>query len=170
MRNVVMTLLGTAALTGALALAVQGQTSQTATPATTAPPAPTDQAAYWPNAELQTTWKDLEARQVINRRVLEGGTYSINIRIVKEGAAPLVHGKSVDLWVAQAGTATAITGGQLVDPQRRANPDDFAGKSISGGIEQPMQAGDILFVPPGVPHGFKNIKGFRAFLIRFNTK
>jgi hypothetical protein len=27
----------------------------------------------------------------------------------------------------------------------------------------------VLHVPPGVPHGFKDIVGFRAFLIRFDT-
>jgi hypothetical protein len=48
-----------------------------------APPAPTDKAMYIPNSEIQSTWKDLEARQVINRRAMEGGAYSINIRIVK---------------------------------------------------------------------------------------
>ena len=34
--------------------------------------------------------------------------------------------------------------------------------------EQPLKAGDVLYVPPGVPHGFKDIRGFRAFLIRFD--
>jgi mannose-6-phosphate isomerase-like protein (cupin superfamily) len=132
--------------------------------------APTDKAAYWPNADIQAIWKDLEARQVINKRVMEGGAYSINIRIVKEGAAPLTHAKSVDTWVVQAGTATAVTGGTLNDPKKRPGVDDSAGSSISGGVEQPLKAGDILYVPPGVPHGFKDIKGFRAFLIRWDVK
>ena len=100
---------------------------------------------------------------------MEGGAYSINIRIVKEGDAPLVHGKSCDVWVMTAGTATAITGGELVDPKQRPG-DEMSGSSIRGGIEQPLKAGDILYVPPGVPHGFKDVMGFRAFLIRFNTK
>jgi hypothetical protein len=28
----------------------------------------------------------------------------------------------------------------------------------------------VLYVPPGVPHGFKDIAGFRAFLIRIDAK
>jgi quercetin dioxygenase-like cupin family protein len=47
---------------------------------------------------------------------------------------------------------------------------DIAGTSIKGGVEQPLKAGDVLYVPPGVPHGFKDIQGFRAFLVRFDTK
>jgi hypothetical protein len=135
-----------------------------------APPAPTDKAAYFQNSDLQNIWKDLEARQVLNKRVLEGGAYSINIRIVKPTDAPLVHAASLDIWLVSAGSATAVTGGHLVDGKKRPNSDDEAGTAIMGGVEQPLKAGDVIYVPPGIPHGFKDIQGFRAFLIRFETK
>ena len=135
-----------------------------------APNAPTGKAAYFANSDLQNIWKDLEARQVLNKRVLEGGAYSINIRIVRPTDAPLVHAKSLDIWLVSAGSATAVTGGQLLDAKKRPNSDDAAGASIMGGVEQPLKAGDVLYVPPGVPHGFKDIQGFRAFLIRFDTE
>ena len=172
MRILVTVSICTTVLLGLLTVVYgQGQRAQVAAPAAAAAPAaPKDKAAYFPNTDIQAIWKDLEARQVINKRVLEGGTHSINIRIVKESDAPLVHFASVDIWVTQAGSATAITGGKLIDPEKRPNSDDTAGKSIRGGTEQLLQPGDILYVPAGVPHGFKNIKGFRAFLIRFDTK
>ena len=135
-----------------------------------APSAPADKATYFANSDLQNVWKDLEARQVLNKRVLEGGAYSINIRIVKPTDAPLVHAKSLDIWLVSAGSATAVTGGQLLEVKKRPNSDDAAGTSIKGGVEQALKAGDVLYVPPGVPHGFKDIQGFRAFLIRFDTK
>ena len=134
------------------------------------PSATTDKAVYFPNSDLQSIWKDLETRQVLNKRVLEGGAYSINIRIVKPTDAPLLHAKSLDIWLITAGSATAITGGKLLNVKKRSNSDDAAGTSITGGIEQPLKAGDVLYVPPGVAHGFKDIQGFRAFLIRFDTK
>ena len=148
--------------------AAKAQAPQGGAPA--APPAPKDKAAYFANSDLQNIWKDLEAKQVINRRVLEGGAYSINIRIVKPTDAPLVHAKSLDIWICTAGSATAVTGGVLADVKQRPNSDDAAGSAITGGVEQPLKPGDILYVPPGVPHGFKDIQGFRAFLIRFDTK
>jgi mannose-6-phosphate isomerase-like protein (cupin superfamily) len=171
MRPFTIAVIGTVALfvvSGGVALGQGGQGRGGVAQA--APPAPSGKAAYFPNADMQTTWKDLEARRVINKRVLEGGTHSINVRIVREDDAPLVHANSADVWVVTAGTATAVTGGQLVDPQKRPNGDDAAGSSIRGGVEQPLQAGDVLYVPQGVPHGFKNVKEFRAFLIRFDTK
>lgn len=170
MRAFAFTVIGTVVLLGIWGVA-HGRGGQAGgTAAQQAPPAPTDKAAYFTDTDLQATWKDLEARQVINKRVLEGGAYSINIRIVKEGDAPLVHAKSADVWVMTAGSATAITGGQLVDPQKRPNVDDVAGSSIRGGVQQALKPGDVLYIPPGVPHGFRDVKGFRAFLIRFDTK
>jgi mannose-6-phosphate isomerase-like protein (cupin superfamily) len=135
-----------------------------------APPAPVGKAGYFANSDLQNIWKDLEARKVLNKRVLEGGTYSINIRIVTPTDAPLQHASSLDIWLVHEGSATAVTGGELLDVKKRPNSDDAAGTSIKGGLEQPLKAGDVLYVPPGVPHGFQDIQGFRAFLVRIDTK
>jgi mannose-6-phosphate isomerase-like protein (cupin superfamily) len=107
---------------------------------------------------------------VLNQRVLEGGSHSINVRIVTPKDAPLVHAASLDIWLVTAGSATAVTGGELVDGKKRPNGDDIAGTSITGGTDQPLKAGDVLYVPPGVPHGFKDIQGFHAFLIRLDSK
>jgi mannose-6-phosphate isomerase-like protein (cupin superfamily) len=128
----------------------------------------TDRASYFANADLQNIWADLEAKQIINKRVLEGGTYSINVRIVRPDSPPMVHTKSVDIWVVTAGTATAITGGTLANPKQGAASDDTIGTAIINGLEQPLKPGDIVFVPTGVPHGFTRLKGFRAVLIRFD--
>jgi mannose-6-phosphate isomerase-like protein (cupin superfamily) len=144
--------------------------SSAQTPAPVRPPAPTDKAGYWGASGMQNIWKELEKTGVLNNRVAEGGTFSINIRIVTSKDAPLVHAKTADVWIAIEGSATAVTGGKLVDGKMRPNSDDEAGTSIQGGTEQPLKAGDILYVPIGVPHGFKDIKGFRGYLIRFDVK
>src|SRR5262245_3622761 len=168
MRTLIVAVFGALVWSGVSGAIALGQGGQGAS-AQQAPRAPADKAAYFANTDFQSIWKDLEARQVINKRVLEGGSHSINVRIVKENDAPLVHAKSADVWVVTAGTATAVTGGQLVDSQKRPNSDDAAGACIQGGTEQPLKAGDVLYVPQGVAHGFKNVKDFRAFLIRFDT-
>jgi mannose-6-phosphate isomerase-like protein (cupin superfamily) len=173
MRTILFTAIGAVVLFGVWGVA-HGRGGRAAVPAApqaaAAPTAAKDKASYFTHSDIESTWKDLEARQVINKRVLDGGAYSINIRIVKEGDAPLVHASSVDIWVTMEGSATAVTGGQLVDGKKRPNVDDEAGTAIRGGVEQALKPGDVLFVPAGVPHGFKDIKGFRAYLIRFDTK
>jgi mannose-6-phosphate isomerase-like protein (cupin superfamily) len=156
--------ISTVALLGLCGTAAHGQAADSAAKART------DKASYFGHGDIENIWKDLEAKHVINKRVLEGGQYSINVRLVEESTAPLVHSTSADVWVMEEGSAVAVTGGTLLDPKKRPNVDDIAGSSIQGGTEQAFMPGDILFVPPGVPHGFKNIKGFRAYLIRFNVK
>jgi mannose-6-phosphate isomerase-like protein (cupin superfamily) len=169
MRQIAIAIMSAAAVSG-LGWVAHAQGGQAGNPRPGAPAAPTDKAAYFDSKEIHEIWKDEEAKQVTNRRLAEGGTHSINIRIVLPANEPLVHALSADTWVVMEGTATAVTGGQLVDMKKNPNSDDASGSSIRGGIEQPLKAGDILFVPPGVPHGFKDIKGFRAYLIRYPTK
>jgi uncharacterized RmlC-like cupin family protein len=36
-------------------------------------------------------------------------------------------------------------------------------------MQRPVHPGDLLYVPPGVPHHFTDMKGFRAFLIRYDV-
>ena len=161
----------------AVAAALAASASPAVLPAEAAAPAaapaaahvPTDRASYFGNSDLQTIWKDLESRQVINQRIVEGGSYSVNVRIVRPSDAPLVHKNSADVWLVMAGTATAVTGGELLNAAQRPNSDDTAGTAIRGGTDQPLKPGDVVFVPPGVPHAFKDLKAFRAFLIRFDV-
>ena len=132
--------------------------------ATTAPGPP--QAAYFSHGDMDTVWKQLEATNAINKRVVDSGKYSINIRTIRETDAPMTHSSSVDIWVMEEGSAVAITGGALVNPTKKPNMDDVIGTAIEGGKEQMFLPGDILYIPAGVPHGFKDVKGFRAYLIR----
>jgi mannose-6-phosphate isomerase-like protein (cupin superfamily) len=125
---------------------------------------------YIANSESQSIWKDLEARNAIVRRVMDGGTYSINVRVGRQGDPPWIHRHMTCLWIVQAGSATAVSGGQLLDAKNPPQNDDLVGSSVKGGIEQSLQAGDIFYVPPGVAHQFTNQQGFRALVIHFNTK
>ena len=159
MRRMAMAAIGMTAMLGMWGVRIGGQGAQAggaaaqegrgAAAAAPAPAAPKDKAGYWADADIQNIWKNLEAKGVINQRVADGGAFSINIRIVKEGDAPLVHASSADVWVVQAGTATSITGGTLVGGVKRPGADDEAGKSIDSGVERPLKAGDILFCSGG---------------------
>ena len=125
--------------------------------------APTDKTAFWTNEDIQARWKNNEAKKVSNSRLFNGPTnISANVRIVLPDDPPQTHDITADLWIMTAGTATAITDGEIVDASGI--------KSIRNGVRRMVHAGDMLYVPPGVPHHFTDVKGFRAFLIRFDTK
>jgi mannose-6-phosphate isomerase-like protein (cupin superfamily) len=127
-----------------------------------APDLPTGKTAFWSSEDIQARWKDNEANERINSRLFNGPTnISANVRIVLDGDPPATHETTADLWIVTAGTATARTEGQIVDSNGI--------KSIRNGSQRTVNPGDILYVPPGVPHHFTDMQGFRAWLMRFDT-
>src|SRR5260370_35346493 len=105
MRNLLFTAIGAVDLFGVWGVA-HGRGGRAAVPAPQqAAAAPSGKAAYFPHADIESTWKDLEARQGINKRVLDGGAYSVNIPIDKEGAAPRVHASPANVWITMEGSA-----------------------------------------------------------------
>lgn len=153
---------------GACALALYGQVvssqqpAQGGTPAQAVPNLPTGKTMFWSAAEIQARWKENETLKRANSRLFNGPTnISANARIVLPDDPPLIHETTGDLWIVTEGTAIARTDGKLID----AN----GAKSIGNGTQRTLHPGDVLYVPPGVPHHFTDVKGFRAWLMRFDT-
>jgi mannose-6-phosphate isomerase-like protein (cupin superfamily) len=144
-----------------------GQQASQPTPgtATTAPPVPdlpTGKTMFWSATEIDARWKENETLQRNNSRLFNGPTnISANVRIVVPGAQPTVHETTADLWIVTAGTAVARADGKMVKSGETA--------SIVNGTTRTVRTGDVLYVPPGVPHYFTDMKGFRAWLMRFDT-
>jgi mannose-6-phosphate isomerase-like protein (cupin superfamily) len=161
MRNNTVAVVGMIGMLGLSGAILQGQQAgQRAGGAAAVADAPTNKTAFWTNDDIQARWKDNEARHVINSRLFNGPTnISANVRIVADDDPPLTHDTTADLWIMTAGTATAITDGELAE----------GGKSIRNPVKRTVHAGDILYIPPSVPHHFADNKGFRALLIRFDT-
>ena len=64
-----------------------------------------------------------------------------------------VHKTKSDVMVVQSGSATLVTGGEVVDPVS-TGPDEIQGASIKGGTTRTVTVGDVIEVPAGVPHQF----------------
>ena len=130
--------------------------------------APTDRAADFPLAELQATVRQMDADGVATVRLLEGGTYNINVRRLRGSETALVHDKTTDVYVIREGSATLVTGGTIVDDQGR--PVAGRGAAIRGGHSRQIGVGDVVFIPAGVPHGIRDSDGITFLNIRFDTK
>jgi len=77
-----------------------------------------------------------------------------------------VHTKDTDVFYILAGSATFVTGGELVDGAP-TEPDEIRGRSIKGGEAHKLQAGDVIVVPRGVPHHFTEVAGpFNYFVVK----
>lgn len=123
-----------------------------------------------PLALLEQAARELAASGDITRRVLEGGTFSVNVRHIAGSETALQHGKIAEVWVVREGTGTVATGGTLVDPEPGSGPGELRGKAIRGGAERVIKAGDLVYIPPGVPHGIKQTTAMTYLNIRFEVR
>ena len=55
------------------------------------------------------------------------------------------------------GSALVVTGGTVVDGKTLA-ADEIRGESIQGGESRRLFKGDVMVVPDGVPHWFKEVQ------------
>ncbi len=69
-----------------------------------------------------------------------------------------IHTRDTDIIYVMDGSATFVTGGRAVDPKPTA-PDELRGSAIEGGETRKLARGDVITVPAGTPHWFREVKG-----------
>ncbi len=69
-----------------------------------------------------------------------------------------IHAHDTDIFHVIDGTAEFVTGGVVVDLKTGANGES-SGKEITGGETHHLAKGDVIVIPRGVPHWFKEVKG-----------
>ncbi len=67
-----------------------------------------------------------------------------------------VHDKETDTFYILDGEATFVTGGTMVGG-RVSRPNQQLGTSIEGGQTHHLSKGDVITVPAGIPHWFKEV-------------
>jgi uncharacterized protein GlcG (DUF336 family)/mannose-6-phosphate isomerase-like protein (cupin superfamily) len=69
-----------------------------------------------------------------------------------------IHALDTDIIYVVEGTATIVTGGMAVDSKETA-PNELRGSRIDGGDTRQLVKGNVIIVPNGVPHWFKDVSG-----------
>ncbi|MCI0365434.1 MAG: hypothetical protein L0219_16335 [Phycisphaerales bacterium] len=80
----------------------------------------------------------------------------------KPGQAEL-HSNETDIFHVLEGAATFVTGGTIVDAKTTAI-GEIRGPSIRGGTTRTLKKGDVIIVPAGTAHWFKDIAADKAML------
>lgn len=135
-----------------------------------APLAPKDSAVDMSLAELEAAAQHLKDAGISTKRMLEGGIFSVNVRHIQGAETALQHGRISEIWVIREGSGIVATGGELVGKEAGSGPGEFRGSAIRGGHERVIQVGDVVFVPPGVPHGIKQTDSIVYLNIRFELR
>ena len=68
-----------------------------------------------------------------------------------------IHDTETDVVYVLDGAATLITGGSVVDA-KRTEPGQIRGPAIEGGQSRRIGKGDVVVIPNGTPHLFKDVQ------------
>ena len=88
----------------------------------------------------------------------EGPAYKIHASRRDGPGGAEIHGRDTDIFYILEGTATLVTGGKAVDA-RTTGPDEIRAPRLEGGTVRQLAKGDIVVVPSGVTHWFRDVQG-----------
>ncbi len=69
-----------------------------------------------------------------------------------------VHEQDADIIYVLEGSATLVTGGEIIGGNLIA-PGEIRGTEVKGGETRTITKGDVIIVPAGTPHWFKEVPG-----------
>lgn len=114
-------------------------------------PGATSKVTYFPA-------RDVDAAFEKGAVLLNNGTYQIHASRREAPGQVEVHVKDTDVIYMLAGSTTFVTGGTIVGGKPTA-PDEIRGTSVDGGETRTLNKGDVIVVPRGTPHWFKDVTG-----------
>jgi uncharacterized protein GlcG (DUF336 family)/mannose-6-phosphate isomerase-like protein (cupin superfamily) len=87
-----------------------------------------------------------------------GRNYMVHASRREKAGQAEVHELDTDVIYVLGGSATFVTGGTVVDG-KITEPREIRGTAIDGGETRTLARGDVITVPNGTPHWFKDVKG-----------
>jgi glc operon protein GlcG len=110
--------------------------------------------------------KTVAAAFVKGQPLLETGEYKIHASHRDAAGKAEVHEHETDIIYVLEGTATFVTGGKVVGGEM-TGPGEIRGAGIDGGETRKLVKGDVVVVPQGVPHWFKEVKApFNYYVVK----
>ena len=133
------------------------------------PAPPSAPATYMSEQALMATLKEAEktAPAMHTAPVKLADHYRINIVRRTTGQGAIAHPDGTEVHHIIEGTATFVTGGTIVRPASGNGRGGTA--TIEGGVSRRVGKGDVILVPAGTPHWYKDLEGSITYLeVRFD--
>ena len=87
-----------------------------------------------------------------------GRNYMVHASRREKAGMAEVHALDTDVIYVLRGSATFVTGGTVLEGATTA-PNEIRGSAIQGGETRQIARGDVVIVPHGVPHWFREVQG-----------
>jgi uncharacterized protein GlcG (DUF336 family)/quercetin dioxygenase-like cupin family protein len=123
---------------------------------------PAPAVSYWERSKVD----DAFSQGAVLFDGSDGRNYMVHAsRREKPGQAE-IHTKDADVIYVLQGSATFITGGEAIDA-KTTEPNELRGSGIKGGETRKIAKGDVIIVPHGVPHQFREVTDpFLYFVVK----
>jgi mannose-6-phosphate isomerase-like protein (cupin superfamily) len=125
----------------------------------------------WKSRDLaqrdKTLAPKIDAQKVATEQLANFGNHTASITHREGDGIAEIHDKMSDLFVVQTGEATLVIGGTVPGVKETA-PGEKRGPAIQGGDRKELRPGDVVHIPPGVPHQLLVAKGktFTYFVLK----
>jgi glc operon protein GlcG len=91
-----------------------------------------------------------------NGALLSTPEYKVNASRRDVAGQAEIHLQDTDIFYVLSGSASLVTGGQVVDA-KTTEPNEIRGTRIDGGVTQQIHTGDVVSIARGVPHWFRDV-------------
>jgi glc operon protein GlcG len=113
-----------------------------------------------PKASRNTTFLsscEVAAAFAKGRPLLEQSAFKVHASRRDNAGTAEIHTRDTDIIYVLDGGATLVTGGTAVGTST-IGPDEIRGTAIKGGETHRLTKGDVIVIPNGVPHWFKEVE------------
>lgn len=100
--------------------------------------------------------KQVHAAFVKGMPLARGMNYKIDASHRDEAGIVEIHTRDTDILYMLKGTATLVTGGIVTDA-KTIEPEEIRGRESAGGESRKITKGDVVIIPNGTPHWFKEV-------------
>lgn len=108
--------------------------------------------------------KDVSAAFTRGGTLVAGDTYKVDASRRDHAGEVEVHETDTDIFYVLDGTATFVTGGTLTDG-RTVAPGEVRGRQLQGGDVRTLAKGDVIVIPKGTPHLFRDVPGSITYFV-----
>jgi quercetin dioxygenase-like cupin family protein len=100
--------------------------------------------------------------------IAKGNEYTVSGARRDKAGQVEVHEKETDIFYVTDGEATFLTGGKMIGG-KLSRPGQWLGTEIEGGETHHLTKGDVIVIPAGTPHWFKEVpKSMSYMLVKAN--
>lgn len=116
-----------------------------------------DEVVYVPAAKVTATMTTPGA-------LASGTDHNVSISRRDKTGQSEVHDTETDVFYVMEGSATFVTGGTMVDA-KTTSPGQVRGTGITGGTTHMLTKGDVIVIPKGTPHWFKEVPSIVVYFV-----